>query len=83
MNTCTRSSLQTSGLDGKVLSPEAERLMGRAVRLITSIGVGLCYRELASLRYWPLLQPGPQDLVEHGESCSFTNLPTFAAILRA
>ncbi len=54
------------------------------MRLITSIGgVGIYYRELASLRYWPLLQPGPQDLVEHGESCSFTNLPTFAAILRA
>ena len=49
MNACTRSLLQTIGLDGKVLSPVAGRLL-RAVRLITSIGVGVCHRELASLR---------------------------------
>ena len=84
MKTYTKSSSQVIGLDGKTLSLLAGHLIGRAVRLITSIGgVGTDYRERTSLRYWSLLQPGPQDLVEHGESCSFTNLPTFAAILRA
>ena len=48
----TRSASQTFGLDGKTLIPVAGRLMRRAVRLITSIGgVGIYYRELASLRY--------------------------------
>jgi hypothetical protein len=51
------------------------------VRLITSIGVCIYYRELASLRYWSILQPEPQDLIEHRKSGSFAELPTFAAVV--
>ena len=51
MKTYTKSSLQVIGLNGKTFSLVAGHLIGRAVRLITSIGVGTYYRELTSLRY--------------------------------
>ncbi len=80
MNTCTRSLLQTIGLDGKVLSPVAGRLL-RAVRPITPIGVGVCCRELASLRQCPPPEPEPEDLILRGRSKSFAELPLRAPAL--
>ena len=72
---------QTMSLNGKMLRSLAGHLISRAVRLITSIGVRIYYRELASLRYWSMLQPGPQDLIESGKSGSFAVLPMFVAVV--
>jgi hypothetical protein len=62
-------------------SPLAGHLISRGVRLKTSIGVRIYYLELASLRYEAMLHPEPQGLIEHGKSGSFTELPTFAAVV--
>ena len=51
------------------------------MRLITSIEVRIYYLELASLRYEAMLHPEQQDLIEHGKSSSFAELPTFAAVV--
>jgi hypothetical protein len=51
------------------------------VRLKTSIGVRMYCLDLPSLRYWAILHPEPQDLVEYGKSGSFAELPTFAAVV--
>ncbi len=59
MKTYMNGLSQTISLNGNVPSPSAGHLMSRAVRLITSIGVGIYYRELASLRY-------PSGEVLHG-----------------
>jgi hypothetical protein len=68
-------------LNGNMLSPLAGHLKSRAVRLITSIGVRIYFPELASLRSWSMLQPEPQNLIEHGKSGNFAELPTFAAVV--
>ena len=81
MKTCIEGLSQTISLNGNVPSPLAGHLKSRAVRLITSIGVRIYQRELASLRYWSMLQPEPQDLIEPGKSGSFAVLPTFAAVV--
>jgi hypothetical protein len=81
MKTCIDGLSQTISLNGNVPSPLAGHPVSRAVRLITSIGVCIYYRELASLRYWSILQPEPQDLIEHRKSGSFAELPTFAAVV--
>jgi hypothetical protein len=72
---------QTISLNGNEPSPLVVRLISRAVRLIISIGVLISYRELASLRYWSMMQPRPQDLIEPGDSGSFAELPMFAAVV--
>jgi hypothetical protein len=82
MKTYTKSLLPTIGPDGRMPSPVSGRLIG-AMRLITSIGIGTCRRELGSLRYLSPLQPEPQDPIEQGKSGSFAELVTFAAVLRA
>jgi hypothetical protein len=51
------------------------------VRLKTSIGVRIYYLELASLQHEAMLHPEPQDLIEHGKSGSFAELPIFAAVV--
>ena len=61
--------------------PLAGHLICRAVRLITSIGVRIDYRELAPLRYRSMLQPEPQDLIEPGKSGSCAVLSKFAAVV--
>jgi hypothetical protein len=68
-------------LNRNMLRSLAGYFKSRAVRLITSIGVRVYYRELGSLRYQSILHTEQQDLIEHGKSGSFAELPTFAAVV--
>ena len=81
MKTCIDGLSQTISLKGNMPSPLAGHLESRAVRLKTSIGVRIYYLELASLQHEAMLHPEPQDLIEHGKSGSFAELPTFAAVV--
>jgi hypothetical protein len=68
MKTFIESLLQMIGFNESTSSAVAGRCIRRAIRLITSTGVSIYYREFASLRYWSQLQPERQDLIEHGKS---------------
>ena len=81
MKTCIEGLSQTISLNGNVPSPSAGHLISRGVRLITSIGVRIYYRELASLRYWSMMQSESQDPIEHGKSGGFAELPTFTTVV--
>jgi hypothetical protein len=78
----TKNSLRTMGLNARMPSPVAGRLIGSTVRSTTSIGVSTRCRGLVSLRDSSLSQHEFQDLFERGKSGSFAGLPIFAAVLR-
>ena len=76
--------LRAIDLNGRMPGPVAGRhlILGRAGHLTTNVGVRTSHRELASLRYWALLQAETQHLVECEKSGSFAELPIFAVVFR-